>query len=69
MEAKRIEISALLRAGHKQVDIVKMLNVSLSTEKRVANRLKIMQGSKFDLVLTDCKLFNGREFEKSFKRI
>jgi len=40
MEAKRIEIAALLRAGHKKADIVKLQNVSLSTVKRVANRLK-----------------------------
>ena len=40
MEAKRIEISALIRAGHKKADIVKLQNVSLFTVKRVANRLK-----------------------------
>ena len=40
MEAKRINISTLLRAGHKKADIVKLENVSLSTVKRVANRLK-----------------------------
>ena len=40
MEAKRIEISALLSAEHKKANIVKLQNVSLSTVKRVANRLK-----------------------------
>ena len=40
MERKKIEMSALLRAGHKKMDIVKLQNVSLSTVKRVANRLK-----------------------------
>ena len=40
MERKRIEISALLRAGHKKMDIVKLQNISLSTVKRVVNRLK-----------------------------
>lgn len=39
MEAKRIEISALLRAGHKQTDIAKQLNVSRMTVYRVAQRL------------------------------
>ena len=40
MERKKIEISALLRAGHKKMDIVKLQIVSLSTVKRVANCLK-----------------------------
>ena len=40
MERKRIKILALLRAGHKKMDIVKLQNVSLSTVKRVANCLK-----------------------------
>ena len=35
MEAKRIEISALLRASHKKSDIAKLLNVN-----RVASRLR-----------------------------
>ena len=40
MEAKRFEISALLRAGHKQTDIAKQLNVSRMTVYRVPQRLK-----------------------------
>ena len=40
MEAKMVEILALLCAGHKKADIVKLQNVSLSTVKRVANHLK-----------------------------
>ena len=39
MERKRIEISALLRAGHKQTDIAKQLNISRMTVYRVAQRL------------------------------
>ena len=39
MEGKRNEISALLRAGHKQTDIAKLLNVSRMTVYRVAQRL------------------------------
>ena len=39
MEAKRIEISALLRAGHKQTDIARQLSVSRMTVYRVAQRL------------------------------
>ena len=35
-----IEISALLRAGHKKADIVMWQNISLFTVKHVANRLK-----------------------------
>ena len=40
MEAKRIEISALLRAGHKPTDVAKQLNVSRMTVYRVAQRIK-----------------------------
>ena len=40
MEAKRIEISALLRSEHKKEDIVKFQKVNLSTVKRIANCLK-----------------------------
>ena len=39
MEAKRIEISALLRAGHKQTDIAKQLNVNRMIVYRVSQRL------------------------------
>ena len=39
MEGKRNEISALLRAGHKQTDIAKLLNVSRMTVYRVVQRL------------------------------
>ena len=39
MEAKRIEISALLRAGHKRTDIAKKLSVSRMTVYRVAKRV------------------------------
>ena len=66
MERKKIEISALLRAGHKKMDIVKLQIVSLSTVKRVANCLKTTKTSKIDLVLADPKLFNGIVFEKPF---
>ena len=40
MEAKRIEISALLRASHKKSDIAKLLNVSRMSLHRVASRLR-----------------------------
>ena len=40
MEAKRIEISALLRASHKKSDIDKLLNVSRMLVHRVASRLR-----------------------------
>ena len=40
MEAKRIEISALLRASHKKSDIAKLLNVSRMSVHRVASRLR-----------------------------
>ena len=40
MEAKRIEISALLLAGHKKSEIVKRLKVSQITVHRVADRLR-----------------------------
>ena len=40
MEAEMKEISAQFHAGHKKTDIVKLQNVSLSTVKQVANRLK-----------------------------
>ena len=39
MEAKRFEISALLRAGHSKSDIASQLKVSLRTVYRVADRL------------------------------
>ena len=39
MEGKRNEISALLRAGYKQTDIAKLLNVSRMTVYCVAQRL------------------------------
>ena len=39
MEAKRIEISALLRAGHSKSDIASQLKVSRRTVYRVADRL------------------------------
>ena len=39
MEGKINEISALLRAGHKQTDISKLLNVSRMTVYCVAQRL------------------------------
>ena len=40
MEAKRIEISALFRVGHKKVDIFMLQNIILSAVKRVTYRLK-----------------------------
>ena len=40
MEAKRIEISALLRAGHKKSEIAKRPKVSRMTVHRVADRLR-----------------------------
>ena len=40
MEAKRIEISALLRASHKKSDIAKLLNVSRMSVHKAANRLR-----------------------------
>src|SRR5277367_710980 len=40
MEAKRVEIPALLRAGHPKSEIAKLLNVSRMTVHRVAVRLK-----------------------------
>ena len=40
MEQKRIEVFALLRAGHKQSDIAKQLNLGRMTVYRVAQRLK-----------------------------
>ena len=40
MEAKRVEISALLYTGHIKADIVKLQNISLSTVKWVANCIK-----------------------------
>ena len=69
MEAKRIEILALLHVGLKKVDIVKLLNVSLLMVRWVINHLKIMKASKIDLILADCRLFNRRIFKKPFKRI
>ena len=40
MEAKRIKISALLRAGFKKADISKQLNVSRMIVHRVDQRLE-----------------------------
>ena len=40
MEAKRIEISALLRASHKKSDIAKLYNVSRISVQKVATRLR-----------------------------
>ena len=40
MEAKRIEISALLRASHKKSDIAKLLNVRRMSVQRVVSRLR-----------------------------
>ena len=46
MEAKRIEISTLLRAGFKKTDISKQLNVSRMTVYRVEQRLKVSESLK-----------------------
>ena len=40
MEAKRIEISVLLREGHKKSEIAKRLKASRMTVHRVADRLR-----------------------------
>ena len=40
MEAKKIEVSALLRAGHKKSEIAKRLKVSRMTVHQVADRLR-----------------------------
>ena len=40
MEAKRIEISAPLRASHKKSDIAKLLNVIRMSVQRVTSRLR-----------------------------
>ena len=40
MEAKIIEISVLLRAGHKKLEIAKRLKVSQMTVHRVADSLR-----------------------------
>ena len=40
MEAKRIEVSALLRVGHKKSEIAKQLKVSQMTVHRVADHLR-----------------------------
>lgn len=46
MEVKRVEISALLRAGHNKSDIAKQLKTSRMTVHRVAERLKNDEGLK-----------------------
>ena len=46
MEAKRIEIAALLRASHKKAEIAKQLNVSRMTVHRVAKRLEESESLK-----------------------
>ena len=46
MEAKRIEIAALLRASHKTAEIVRVLNVGLMTVHRVAKRLEKSESLK-----------------------
>ena len=48
MEAKRIQVSALLHMGHGKSDIAKILNMSRMTVHRVAKRLE-----NFEL-LQDC---------------
>ena len=40
MEAKKIEILALLRASHKKSDIAKLINVSRMSVHSVASRLR-----------------------------
>ena len=40
MEAKRVEVPALLRAGYPKSEIAKILNVSRMTVQRFAVRLK-----------------------------
>ena len=46
MEAKRIEIAALLRASHKKAEIAKRLKVSRMTVHRVAKRLEESESLK-----------------------
>lgn len=46
MEAKRIEIAALLRASHKKAEIAKQLNVSRMTVHRVSKRLEESESLK-----------------------
>ena len=66
MERKRIEISALLRAGHKKMDIVKLQNVSLSTVKRVANRLKNNESLKHPPRSVRPQVIQRENFRKTF---
>ena len=40
MEAKRLEVATLVRAGHTTTDIIKILNVSKATVCRVRKRLE-----------------------------
>ena len=40
MEAKRLEVATLIRAGHTTTDIIKILNVSKATVCRVRKRLE-----------------------------
>lgn len=46
MEAKRLEIATLVRAGHKTKDIINLLKVSKATVCRVRNRLSDGQDIK-----------------------
>ena len=64
MEAKRIEVSALLRAGHKKSEIAKRLKVSRMTVHRVADRLRNSQTLKVDLARADTKLLKGKRSGK-----
>lgn len=66
-EWKRIQIFALISAGHKLVDIVKMLNVNLSTVKWVANRKKNNESLKYRRRSRRPKILQQKSVRKSFE--
>ena len=67
MEAKRIEVSALLRAGHGKSDIAEILNISKMTVHRVAKRLENFESLQDPPRLGRPQVINRETVKKTFE--
>ena len=68
MEAKRIEIAALLRASHKKAEISNQMNVSRMTVHRVVKRLEETQSFKDRPRVGRPRVVNTKAIKKAFER-